>query len=89
MVKYYENLKENYNILQDFEDYESAEDESSFMKNTKTSREVGFNSCSRKLSKSSDCCQCSKPASSSGPRAGRRSDDSRTIHGKQMHHRHF
>lgn len=73
----------------DFEDYESAEDESSFMKNAQMSREVGSNSCSRKLSKSSDCCQCSKPVSSLGARAGRRSDDTRTAYGKKMHHRHF
>ncbi|KAH7545359.1 hypothetical protein FEM48_Zijuj01G0085200 [Ziziphus jujuba var. spinosa] len=47
--------------------------------------EFGFNS-SRKLSKSSDCCQHPKTETTM-PRAARRSDETKCIYGKQMHHK--
>ncbi|PIN02282.1 hypothetical protein CDL12_25207 [Handroanthus impetiginosus] len=54
---------------------------------TQSSDEIVFNTCSTKLSKSSDCCQSSK-AGKALVQAGRRSD-SKSTHGKQMHRRVF
>ncbi|XP_071921547.1 uncharacterized protein [Coffea arabica] len=66
----------------EFEKLDFPDDEGLFRKNLKIGHESGFNSCTQKLSKSSDCCQCSKTSSTSAP-AARRSD------GKQMHHKLF
>ncbi|CAN6690272.1 unnamed protein product [Malus baccata var. baccata] len=46
--------------------------------------EFGFNSCSRKLSKSSDCCQKSETESRLA-QGNRRSGDAKRTYGKQIH----
>ncbi|KAL3521830.1 hypothetical protein ACH5RR_014664 [Cinchona calisaya] len=72
----------------EFEEHDFLDDEGLLRRNLKISHEFGSSSCTRKLSKSSDCCQCSKTASTLVP-AARRSDESKCNYGKQKHHKHF
>ncbi|XP_073300931.1 uncharacterized protein [Primulina huaijiensis] len=53
-----------------------------------TSHQIGFVTCATKLSKSSECCQSSK-AGNGLIRTARRSDESKSIYGKQMHQKLF
>ncbi|KAF4379191.1 hypothetical protein G4B88_010585 [Cannabis sativa] len=50
--------------------------------------EFGFNSFSKKFSRSSDCCQSSKTENTIN-RAARRSDETKLTYGKQKHHKLF
>ncbi|KAL5574910.1 hypothetical protein UlMin_016609 [Ulmus minor] len=51
-------------------------------------RELGFNKCVRRLSKSSECCHNSK-AEITTSRAARRSDEAKCMYTKQMHRKPF
>ncbi|PON90262.1 structural maintenance of chromosomes protein [Trema orientale] len=64
--------------------YDSPQDQSF----SEDKMEFGFNSYTRKLSRSSDYCQNSKTGST-GPRAARRSDETKCTYRKQMHHKIF
>ncbi|PON34016.1 structural maintenance of chromosomes protein [Parasponia andersonii] len=64
--------------------YDSPRDQSF----SKDKMEFGFNSYTRKLSRSSDYCQNSKTGSTVS-RAARRSDETKCRYRKQMHHKNF
>ncbi|KAK1576511.1 hypothetical protein Q3G72_014571 [Acer saccharum] len=68
--------------------YDSPNDGSLSQNSMQMSSEFGFNSHSRNLSKSSDCCQTSNPRSRMA-RASRKSDESKRTYGKQMLHKIF
>ncbi|PSR98409.1 Thyroid receptor-interacting protein like [Actinidia chinensis var. chinensis] len=63
--------------------YDPPQDERFSGKNMQFCREVGFDSHIKKLSKSSDCCQCSNSGSSSA-RAARLSVESKYAYGRQI-----
>ncbi|CAI9087138.1 OLC1v1021132C1 [Oldenlandia corymbosa var. corymbosa] len=67
------------------------DDEGLFGRNSQTGhQQFGLTSCSRKLSKSSNCRQCPSSASScSSVHAARRSDESRINYARPTCHRHF
>lgn len=56
--------------------------------NIQVYHEAGYNSCARKLSKSSDCRQCSNTGNKA-TRAARRSDESKCTYGKQVHNKFY
>ncbi|XP_057462188.1 uncharacterized protein LOC130752433 [Actinidia eriantha] len=66
--------------------YDSPKGERFSGKNKQFCREIGFESRVKKLSKSSDCCQCSNSGNSSA-RAARRSDESKCAYGRQINHK--
>ncbi|GKV18779.1 hypothetical protein SLEP1_g29117 [Rubroshorea leprosula] len=70
--------------------YDSPEKETLYKNNTQMLDQVGvgYSSCPRKLSKSSDCCQ-GPNAGSRMARTARRSDESKGPYRKQMHHTFF
>ncbi|KAL2495611.1 hypothetical protein Fot_39368 [Forsythia ovata] len=72
----------------DFEVYDSPVDDFLSRNNLEMYHESSFNSCARKLSKSSDCCHCSKTGNSL-VRAARQSDESKCTCGKRMHSKFF
>ncbi|XP_057470633.1 uncharacterized protein LOC130759518 isoform X3 [Actinidia eriantha] len=63
--------------------YDPPQDERFSGKNMQFCREIGFDSHIKKLSKSSDCCQCSNSGSSSA-RAARLSVESKYAYGRQI-----
>ncbi|CAI9783985.1 unnamed protein product [Fraxinus pennsylvanica] len=67
----------------DFEVYDSQNDDGLSRNNMQMCHGTGFNSHARKLSKSSDCCHCSKTGNSS-VRSARQSDESKCTYGKQL-----
>ncbi|XP_059663478.1 uncharacterized protein LOC132309147 [Cornus florida] len=67
--------------------YESPRDERMYNNNMQICHEIDFDSHARKLSKSSDHCQCSS-SGSTAVRVARRSDE-RCTYGKQTHHKLF
>lgn len=72
----------------EFEDFHSPDAKDLVKNNIQVYHEAGYNSCARKLSKSSDCRQCSNTGNKA-TRAARRSDESKCIYGKQVHSKFF
>ncbi|KAF3619107.1 putative microtubule-associated protein 70-5-like [Capsicum annuum] len=66
----------------EFDDFNSPDAKDLVKNNIQIYHEASYNSCSRKLSKSSDSRQCSN-AGSKPTRAARRSDESKCTYGKQ------
>ncbi|KAK4369687.1 hypothetical protein RND71_009162 [Anisodus tanguticus] len=72
----------------EFEDFNSPDAKDLVKNNIQVYHEAGYNSCARKLSKSSDCRQCSNTSNKS-TRAARRSDESKCTYGKQVHSKYY
>ncbi|CAA3030691.1 Hypothetical predicted protein [Olea europaea subsp. europaea] len=71
----------------DFEVYGSQNKDALSRSNKQMCHDTSFNSCARKLSRSSDCCR-SKTGNSS-VRSARQSDESKCTYGKQMDRKFF
>ncbi|KAF3671797.1 putative RNA-dependent RNA polymerase 6-like isoform X1 [Capsicum annuum] len=72
----------------EFDDFNSPDAKDLVKNNIQIYHEASYNSCSRKLSKSSDSRQCSN-AGSKPTRAARRSDESKCTYGKQVHKKFY
>ncbi|XP_019176848.1 PREDICTED: uncharacterized protein LOC109172153 [Ipomoea nil] len=65
----------------EFDSFVSQDEQNLPRKNSTIHRNTSYTSCVRKVSKSSDCCQCSK----SGNKLARRSDECKLTYGKMKH----
>ncbi|CAN4126985.1 unnamed protein product [Withania somnifera] len=72
----------------EFDDFNSPDAKDLVKNNTQVYHEDGYNSCARKLLKSSDYRQCSN-TSNRATRAVRRSDESKCTCGKQVHNKFY
>uniref|UniRef100_A0A5B7CE73 Uncharacterized protein n=1 Tax=Davidia involucrata TaxID=16924 RepID=A0A5B7CE73_DAVIN len=68
--------------------YNSPHDRRSYGNNMQMCHEIGFDSHARRMSKSSDYCQCSNSGSTSAQTA-HRSDKSKYTYGEQLQHKLF
>ncbi|TMW82450.1 hypothetical protein EJD97_005911 [Solanum chilense] len=68
----------------EFDNFNSPDAKDLVKNNIQVYHESSYNSCVRKLSKSSDCRQCSNTGNKA-TRAARRSDESKCTYGKQVH----
>ncbi|KAK6774868.1 hypothetical protein RDI58_025869 [Solanum bulbocastanum] len=68
----------------EFDDFNSPDAKDLVKNNIQVYHESSYNSCARKLSKSSDCRQCSNTRNKA-TRAAHRSDESKCTYGKQVH----
>ncbi|CAL5410366.1 unnamed protein product [Camellia sinensis] len=66
---------------------DSPPDERFSRNNMQLRHEIGFDFRVRKMSKSSDSCQCSNSSGSTSARPARRSGESKCTYGKQMNHK--
>ncbi|KAK4707511.1 hypothetical protein R3W88_028436 [Solanum pinnatisectum] len=72
----------------EFDDFNSPDAKDLVKNNIQVYHESSYNSCARKLSKSSDCRQCSNTRNKA-TRAARRSDESKCTYGKQVHSKFY
>ncbi|XP_006352455.1 uncharacterized protein [Solanum tuberosum] len=72
----------------EFDDFNSPDAKDLVKNNIQVYHETSYNSCARKLSKSSDCRQCSNTGNKA-TRAARRSDESKCTYGKQVHNKFY
>ncbi|XP_004250288.1 spindle pole body component 110 [Solanum lycopersicum] len=72
----------------EFDDFNSPDAKDLVKNNIQVYHESSYNSCARKLSKSSDCRQCSNTGNKA-TRAARRSDESKCTYGKQVHSKFY
>ncbi|XP_049353360.1 uncharacterized protein LOC125817895 [Solanum verrucosum] len=72
----------------EFDDFKSPDAKDLVKNNIQVYHETSYNSCARKLSKSSDCRQCSNTGNKA-TRAARRSDESKCTYGKQVHNKFY
>lgn len=72
----------------EFDDFNSPDAKDLVKNNIQVYHETSYNSCARKLSKSSDCRQYSNTGNKA-TRAARRSDESKCTYGKQVHNKFY
>ncbi|XP_055815984.1 uncharacterized protein LOC129885648 [Solanum dulcamara] len=72
----------------EFDDFNSPDAKDLVKNNIQVYHEASYNSCARKLSKSSDCRQCSNTGNKA-TRAARSSHESKCTYGKQVHNKFY